>query len=524
MYITLADEKMKNVSLDKDKISGDGIVLYCDGSTKPKNPGHNGYGIHGFAFNNNTPKKGTGNPLQVLTHTGYVDSKQYKAMENADPVVEPTCYVDVIGSTDIFGSNNTAELLAARTAIQIIARSNVKTGLIKTDSQYVERGIKIWSASWISNNWHKRDGTPVPNADIWKDVLAEIAEANRNGQTIEVMWVKGHTDSIKDVFGIYGNIMADKLANIGSEKAKVGIDEILINVTDVEGYWKNTSKRNPMISHRTLYITGESHNLKNVYFVGNHGKDDDFIGRADPDGSLGVVCVAEADPVLDLLKEYVHKESSDVNRLAFIRTDALFANNRSEDVIKYGISAFIQKNANRIDLNSADKEPILRDINPPRLALRTFDHLNTLFTRLQMFQDGRLNVRGNFAITDITDHFYDTSKKKVKGEAVITRSLKNSFKVGTPSTKVNVKYIAKKTDLENGTFITEEREKEIVLSLNIDLPDRNCLKRIDSTTPEVFCITEMESDKCFRYYIVIKNAKNEIGIWAGFYSNQVYLF
>ena len=61
MYITLADEKMKNVSLDKDKISGDGIVLYCDGSTKPKNPGHNGYGIHGFAFNNNTPKKGTGN-------------------------------------------------------------------------------------------------------------------------------------------------------------------------------------------------------------------------------------------------------------------------------------------------------------------------------------------------------------------------------------------------------------------------------------------------------------------------------
>ena len=141
---------------------------------------------------------------------------------------------------------------------------------------------------------------------------------------------------------------------------------------------------------------------------------------------------------MDLLKEYVHKESSDVNRLAFIRTDALFANNRSEDVIKYGISAFIQKNANRIDLNSADKEPILRDINPPRLAMRTFDHLNTLFTRLQMFQDNRLNARGNFAITDITDHFYDTSKKTVKGEEVITRSLKNSFKVGTLSTKVNV--------------------------------------------------------------------------------------
>ena len=515
---------MKDVTLDKDKINGDGIVLYCDGSTKPKNPGHNGYGIHGYAFNNRTPKKGTGNHLQVLTNTGYVDSKQYKAMENPDPVVDPTCYVDVIGSTDIFGSNNTAELLAARTAIQIINRSNVKTGLIKTDSQYVERGIKIWSAAWISNNWHKRDGSPVPNADIWKEVLAEIAEGNRNGQTIEVMWVKGHTDSIKDVFGIYGNIMADKLANIGSEKAKVGIDEILINVTDVAGYWKNTSKRNPMISHRTLYVTGESHALKNVYFVGHHGKDDAFIGRPDPDGALGVVYVTTPDPVLDLLKEYVHKESTDVNRLAFIRTNALYANNRSEDVIKYGISAFIQKHADCIDLNSADKEPILRDINPPRLALRTFEHLNTLFTRLQMFQDGRMERRGNFTITDLTNHFYDTKVTTVKGKETITRTLKNIFKVGTASTKVKVKYTTLGNEVGKGTNLLEEHERELVLSLNIDLPDRNCLKRLDSSTPEVYCITEMESPKCFRYYIIIKNANKDIGIWAGFYSNQIYLF
>ena len=499
---------MKKAFLNKTVI-GDGLVLYCDGSTKPKNPGFNGFGIHGFCFNNNVPKKGTGNQQQVLTKDGYVDSKQYKSLYDADPIVEPVCYVDVIGSTDLFGSNNTAELLAAIAAAQLIEQAEVKTAIIKTDSQYVERGIRTWSVSWVANNWHKRDGSPVPNADIWKELLSLINKINESGKQFEVVWVKGHTDSMKDVFGVYGNIMADKLANIGSEKAKVGIDEVIVNVTSVEGYWKKSSSRNPMISHRTLYVTNESHNLKNFYFVGNHGKDDDFIGRADPNCALGVVKVMEPDLILDLIKEYVHTQSADINRLAFVRMDALFASNRSEDISKYGINALIQQNTDRIDLNAADKEPILRDINPPRLALRTFENLDTLFTRLEMFEADVLGKRGNFTVTDITSHFYDTSKKNNKG--LTTTTLKSNFKVGVASTKVTVKYDTDKT-------------KEIVLSFNIDLPDRNCLKRLELSVPEVFCITEMESKNCFRYYIVIKNIKKEIGIWAGFYSNQVYLF
>lgn len=507
---------MTELRLNNSDINADGIVLYCDGSTKPKNPGYNGYGIHGYAFNITQVSKGTGNPSQVLTQKGYVDSKQYSLSDTNDPPVEPVCYIDVIGSTDIFGSNNTAELLATKTAVEIIKRSNVKTGVIKTDSQYVERGIKAWSAIWISNNWHKRDGTPVPNADIWKELLKSIADAaNDKGQSIEVVWVKGHTDSIKDAYSIYGNIMADKLANIGSEKSKMGITDIVINVEQAQGYWKSNVKRNPLLSHRTLYLTGECHNLEGIYFVGNHGKDDEFIGRPDPDSCLGVVQIGQRDPVLDLLKEYVHKNSHDVNRLAFIRTDALFNQGRADDVIKYGISAFIQKHNNRIDLSSADREPILRDISPPRLALRTFDNLNTLYTRLKLFQSGQLYNKKSFAITDITEHFYNINNNSKRSTST-DKTLKSSFKVGVNNTKVKIKY-----QINTGDAMGE---REIVLSLNIDLPDRNCLKRIENTDPQIYCITEMESEKCFRYYIIIKNANNDIGIWAGFYSNQIYLF
>lgn len=501
---------MNNVKLNRD-IDGDGLVLYCDGSTKPGSPGYNGFGIHGFSYRNEVPKKGTGNHMQTLTRLGYVDSKQYKSMETPDPVVQPTCYIDAIGSTSIFGSSNTAELLAATAAVQIIEQANVKEGLIKTDSKYVEQGIKNWSRAWVANNWFKKDGSPVPNAEHWRVLLNHIAQLYSAGKRFDVQWVKGHTDSIKDVFTVYGNTMADKLASIGSEKAKVGITETLVNITDIEGYFKNTSKRNPMVSHRALYITGESHRLKNIYFVGNHGKDDDFIGRANPDGALGVVRIAEPEPVIDMLKDYIFHKSDDINRLAFIRTDALYANNRSEDVAKYGVNALIKKKPDSNDLTSADREPILRELDPPRLAMRTFENLDTLYTLLQRFEAGELAARAAYHVTDLTNHFYDVSKKAVKAGQSVVKTLKGTFKNGVASTKVKVNY-------------SPTQQKEIVLSLNIDLPDRNSLKRLETTCPEIYCITELESEKCFKYYILIKNAKNEIGIWAGFYSNQVYLF
>lgn len=499
---------------DGDKIVGDGMVLYCDGSTKPTNPGFNGYGIHGFAFYDRQPKRGTGNSQQVLTSKGYVDSKQYCTQKDADPVVEPSCYVDVIGSTDIFGSNNTAELLAALTAMKIIRASNVSKATIKTDSQYVERGVNIWNASWVSNNWIKRDGKPVPNKEIWQELLSVVTDISIKGTSVEVVWVKGHTDSIKDVFSIYGNIMADNLANIGSEKAKHGIKEITLSVSKAEGYWKSSVTKSPMISHRTMYVSGASTDLKNIYFVGNHGKDDDFIGRPDPDASLAVVVLDKSEPILDLIKDFVSKKSNDNNKIAFVKLDSLYTKNRADDVVKYGINAFIQKRPDIIDLQSSDKEPILREIYPPRLALRTFENLNTLFTRLNMFMDSSILNKERFCVTDITGIFYEEKTKN----KVVAKTLKSSFKVGAASVKIKAGY-----NKPNSTGAIERHEKDIVLSLNIDLPDRNCLKRIETLSPEVFCVTEMESEKCFRYYTIIKNKDGSIGIWAGFYSNQIYL-
>lgn len=94
-------------------------------------------------------------------------------------------------------TNNRAEMLAAIKAIYISLYYGYTCIEIRSDSQYLVKGITQWIHGWKRKNWNK-----VKNPDLWK-WLDKITSTN-----IDIKWthVKAHC-------GIKGNEMADYLAN-----------------------------------------------------------------------------------------------------------------------------------------------------------------------------------------------------------------------------------------------------------------------------------------------------------------------
>lgn len=97
-------------------------------------------------------------------------------------------------------TNNRMELMAAIMGLSALKRPSVAT--LRTDSQYVIKGITEWLPAWKARAWRTADRKPVKNQDLWER-LDQAAAAH----TLTWQWVKGHS-------GDPGNERVDELANL----------------------------------------------------------------------------------------------------------------------------------------------------------------------------------------------------------------------------------------------------------------------------------------------------------------------
>ena len=98
-------------------------------------------------------------------------------------------------------TNNRGELWAAIAATEQACEENIKSLIIRSDSEYVVKGMNSWIHKWMENSWTRsRTKEPVLNRDLWEKLLSTTA-------SLDVKWkhVKGHC-------GIKGNEEADSLA------------------------------------------------------------------------------------------------------------------------------------------------------------------------------------------------------------------------------------------------------------------------------------------------------------------------
>jgi ribonuclease HI len=88
-------------------------------------------------------------------------------------------------------TNNRMELMGAIMALESLTRpTQVK---LYTDSQYVQKGISEWLASWIKRGWKTADKKPVKNADLWQRL-----DSARKPHKVEFIWVRGHNGHIEN--------------------------------------------------------------------------------------------------------------------------------------------------------------------------------------------------------------------------------------------------------------------------------------------------------------------------------------
>ena len=99
------------------------------------------------------------------------------------------------------GTNNMGELKAVLDLLEATAVDADQHLHILCDSQYVINSITKWMPGWKRKGWRKKDGKPVMNVELLKDIDRALA-----GRSVDFEWVKGHA-------GHAMNEAADKRAN-----------------------------------------------------------------------------------------------------------------------------------------------------------------------------------------------------------------------------------------------------------------------------------------------------------------------
>jgi len=483
------------VTVEEDKaISPEGAVFYADAGVRPTNPGFGGWGFHGYTYSPIVPKKSMGPGHVAVTPHGYAPKSDGQAE------VTPITYLDGFGTIPHV-SNNGAEVIAAAQAMHYAARYTLKDLTIKTDSRYVITGAQDYLRRWKANNWCKSDGSQVSNLEHWRLLDNSLSNLKTNGVNVTFEWVKGHN-------GDQGNEMADKYATIGALAAGSGQDKNMTQFTEAAHYWKPEEESHPLITHRRMYfVTNPENIVKGEYYLGDHGKDDALIGKRMADGSYAYVQLEKPDPYIELLVAKQMKVSLSEDNIVLVRLDELFKPQTRKDLMTFGEDMFIPagKKAHQAQnlkiVGGSDEEPISTRLNPPLIAIRAVEAVNFLKGMFLAWKEGSLQ---NVHQSDITSCFYEPDKKD-------TLKVKSDFTSASSAVAVKAKIGE-----------TPEAVLDLELIVNIDVPSRNCFKKIEKLQPKITLLVWKEGLKAYRYATVIE-ATGAKGIWCGFYSNYKYL-
>lgn len=493
-------------------------VFYTDGGSRPNN-GHGGWGIHGYSYNGEIPKKGTGLKDWDITPVGYFSSNEMDGVIRQDlwgifpelaenPKVKNVNvlnYYDHFGSLEFGTSNNLAEIAAATKAMELLLAEDFVKANIFIDSRYTLDGITEWMPNWVANNWTKPDKQPIANLEAWQALYELKKQVEEKGTELVFHWVKGHVGNV-------GNEKADYNATQGVILSKRGFVHQQTDTVKSDGYWAPKVEVNRLFSHNRWYFnTGNTVPMtecgRHIYYLGDHGKDDDMLGKKMSDASFSILYLEKPEPILEQVRrEQLALNPHGVNSIVIARLDSILRPKSYKEIEKLNGRVLYPK-TDKKDLYNAMDVQLTKELNPPRIAFNLVDLMVIMENLLNQYIDySKKSDEGNksgITVTDITDAFYATNDKgKLKFNPEITSGVKSiPFDVNYASDKVNV-------------------TKKVSLTLGLDLPGRNNLSALTDKNPKVKVITWCESETSFRYATVVE-AGNDVGIYAGFYSNIV---
>lgn len=110
-------------------------------------------------------------------------------------------------------TNNIMELTAMLNGLKLVNKlgTTIESATLRTDSQYVIKGLEEWMPGWIKKGWKTAKGDPVKNKELWVALKSEYDQCKGK---INIEYVKGHSGDV-------GNEAADAAANEGVTKIDV---------------------------------------------------------------------------------------------------------------------------------------------------------------------------------------------------------------------------------------------------------------------------------------------------------------
>lgn len=99
--------------------------------------------------------------------------------------------------SDPESTNNRMELTGLLGGLRFFHKNSNETDqlIIELDSKYVLDGMESWSINWVKQGWKKKNGKPVLNDNLWKEIRLLLDEI---GPRIEYRHIHGHTGHIEN--------------------------------------------------------------------------------------------------------------------------------------------------------------------------------------------------------------------------------------------------------------------------------------------------------------------------------------
>lgn len=502
-----------------------GIVLYTDGSVRPTNPGYGGWGVHGYTYKNikidkpisvkSVEVEGEEDSLVnkkdscIITNKGYLGSTKIDSSNTIYPV-KPIIFIDGLGSHPNKITNNYAELTALYKALIYVKDKNFKHITIFSDSQYVVFGMNQRVSTYAKNGWVDRDGVPIINGDIWKNIYNLYNEILQTNCQISFHWVEAHV-------GVYGNELADSSAVTGMNYSTYEEHTEVFKETNYKDYYEKD--RHPFLSFERIFFNSvEKYNSPGYYFQSKSNDSIDFvIGKRLPKAVYSIIKLNNPEKVIESVKERQYDISNKLNMIVMIMLDKVYNKNIYRYLNNHGKYCLI-KDKKSFGLNFTGKESITMEVNPTGLSIRAIENFNYLedlldkFLNLHHNEDNKKSSSEQLNWFNITDNFFSKEVKLKKKEEVLVYTLKKEIDEVTDCLKISIK------EDHNG----KERNLNIPIILGLDILPRNNLKRLEEMEPNIYLITWRENEASLRYATIIK-CSDSVGIWSNFFADRIIL-
>lgn len=502
--------------IDYDKPTG--MVIYTDGGARP-NPGWSGSGGHGYVYviGDETPVKPMPFPgdeatiYALATDAGYqFCSKDGVIKETGGKKAVPVNigYIfEMINSSSSMLTNNYAEINSFLNALRFALQRNVKKLAIFSDSSYTVEGVTKWLPGWASRGWVTANQEPIKNEQLWRAVHQALSDIKDSGCGLQVKWVRAHN-------GNPGNENADWLATIGINRSIRSCDDQSVVVYTRKSFLEPKIPRHPLLSLKRIYFNREKdRNIEGVYYMADPGKDDHLVGKPLAETVYAVVKLKEPDPIIQAVLDAQYRYGQDFNATMMIKVENLWSPTALRLLSSYGSDALIRSSTNT-SVMLPSRAPMTLERNPVGITLRAVDSINSLERILDQYvalSEGGIEENHNdMSYYDITDRFYDVSEVKKGAETRTVATLQKEFGVGIKNASVTL-------DVTVGDKV---RTITFPLILGADLPDRNNLKRLETSDPSIKLITWRDSKHSLSYACVL-SCNEGMAIWSNFYATRL---